>query len=729
MSLQKFNFTSVLLVLFYSLFFLTPLYFRFNTEELFEFNKMILVYAFTIGIATVWGLRMIAEKRVILSRSKLDIPILLFLIVQLLASVISMHPRTSFLGYYSRFHGGFLSTLSYVTLYYAFISTFNKNQVKQLFLAFFSSLSLASIWGIFEHFGHSLSCVPLIGSFSVDCWVQDVQNRVFASFGQPNWMAGFIIGLFPFLLAETLVQGRHKIEKGIYFSTLTLALFALYYTKSRSGFLGLVGGLSLFFGLYSAVWFWAKKTSARISLQTQSLVAGLVLIVAVSLSVGTPYTPSLGELLASPSESTQPETAPTADEAAVNRLEIGGTDSGEIRKIVWEGALDVWKRYPLLGSGVETFAYSYYKDRPAAHNLVSEWDFLYNKAHNELLNFLATTGIVGLATYLSMWIVAGWLTFWALFKQKNSTHNEKLVLIGCLSGLASIMISNFFGFSTVAISLLTFMYFAVISLFTQTTTIGAQTIATKQSKKKNAANELQAWQYIGITLTVLFSLFMLAKLYNYWQADVSYATAKNHTRSGNYEQGILAFQTAIEKSPKEALFYDTFSIELAKIAITLAQQEEATAAAQVAQSAIYMSDTALSLNSSHLNFYKTRARLFITLSQLEPELLQVAKETLEAALERAPNDPKLFYNLGVVETSIGNVEQGITLLETAVTLKPNYAVARLQLGREYAEQQRYTEAKEQFTYILTSIDPKNEAAQSELESIAALEATFSGTTK
>ncbi|NCN50972.1 MAG: hypothetical protein GW925_00795, partial [Candidatus Pacebacteria bacterium] len=65
-----FSFKTVLLLLFYSLFFFTPLYFRFSTEELFEFNKMILVYGFTLVITTTWLLRMIFEKRVILSRSK-----------------------------------------------------------------------------------------------------------------------------------------------------------------------------------------------------------------------------------------------------------------------------------------------------------------------------------------------------------------------------------------------------------------------------------------------------------------------------------------------------------------------------------------------------------------------------------------------------------------------------------------------------------------------------------
>jgi O-antigen ligase len=60
---------------------------------------------------------------------------------------------------------------------------------------------------------------------------------------------------------------------------------------------------------------------------------------------------------------------------------------------------------------VETFAYSYYNFRPAQHNQLSEWDYLYNKAHNEFLNFLSTTGAFGLATYL---LIILWFSIFAL---------------------------------------------------------------------------------------------------------------------------------------------------------------------------------------------------------------------------------------------------------------------------------------------------------------------------
>ncbi|MBF8303332.1 MAG: efflux transporter, family, subunit [Candidatus Dadabacteria bacterium] len=74
-----------------------------------------------------------------------------------------------------------------------------------------------------------------------------------------------------------------------------------------------------------------------------------------------------------------------------------------------KAALEIAKANPIFGTGVETFAYSYYQYRPVEHNNTSEWDFLYNKAHNEYLNYLATTGIVGFVSYISIIVM---FLFW-----------------------------------------------------------------------------------------------------------------------------------------------------------------------------------------------------------------------------------------------------------------------------------------------------------------------------
>ncbi len=109
---------------FYALFLVTPFAMTNMNHELFEFNKMIVVYLISIIIFFLWGLKMISEKRFFVRRTVLDIPILLFLASQIISTVISIDPHTSFWGYYSRFNGGLLSMIVYVLLYYALVSNF-----------------------------------------------------------------------------------------------------------------------------------------------------------------------------------------------------------------------------------------------------------------------------------------------------------------------------------------------------------------------------------------------------------------------------------------------------------------------------------------------------------------------------------------------------------------------------------------------------------------------------
>lgn len=207
----------ILLVLFHFGAVTLPLVFTFNTDELFEFNKMLFVYGWVSIALALWFARMVVRRQMLFAKTPLDLPIIGFLITQLVSTIFSIHPYTSLYGYYSRFHGGLLSTLSYIGLYYVFISTFwseEDNAPKPLLqrpvvkwlLSAGLGITLASLYAFPEHFGHSISCQLATNSFNVSCWVQDVQNRVFGTFGQPNWLAAYLIMLIPLALGSRLEQ-------------------------------------------------------------------------------------------------------------------------------------------------------------------------------------------------------------------------------------------------------------------------------------------------------------------------------------------------------------------------------------------------------------------------------------------------------------------------------------------------------------------------------------------
>ena len=92
----------------------------------------------------------------------------------------------------------------------------------------------------------------------------------------------------------------------------------------------------------------------------------------------------------------------------------------------------------------------------------------------------------------------------------------------------------------------------------------------------------------------------------------------------NISVGIEKLLLAIEKSPNEALFYDTLSDDYAKLSIELAKSGQATASTQIAQESIVASNYTMKLNDRHLNFYRTRSRAFVTLSQLNEDFISEA---------------------------------------------------------------------------------------------------------
>lgn len=617
--------------LFNLLFFFVPLILWPFTSELFEFNKMVLVYIFTVLITAFWLIRMVKEKKFIFRRTILDVPLLLFLISQTLSTLVSIDPRTSLLGYYSRFHGGLLSSICYSLLYWAYVSNINAKQTLISVKVMFLSAFLVCIYGILEHFG-----------IDKDLWVQDVQNRVFSTLGQPNWLAAWLTGLFPLTWAFLL----KKKGNWIYLGLSLLFFITLLFTKSRSGILGFVAADIIFWG-YCALKY--KKEFLK-----QFIICHFSFLV-ITGAIGTPWTPPILKVI------TRNQSTVVGEHARAGpALEVGGgTESAEIRKIVWKGAIDIWRHNILLGTGPETFAFSYYRFRPIAHNLVSEWDFIYNKAHNEYLNIMANTGTAGIVAYLTL---IAYITCQIIFKKYPDTNLQ----VALFAGFISILITNFFGFSVVPVALEFFLFPAMaFSLIVN----GAQT--PKRYYPKNTV--LQNLSVFGIFVAVSSFLFAIGR---YWYSDTLYNKGKQYNTANLYPAAFSYLKKAIALSPKEALYRNEISQTAGNLAVAYYGQKKQEDAQLFTDLAISQSNEAVALSPANINLLRSRATLFNNLSIINPKYLGGVKEALLEASIKAPTDAKLFYNLGIVYLKTGEVANSLDALKKAIDLKPNYKEAR-----------------------------------------------------
>lgn len=675
---QRFNFPQWITLCFHALFLLTPFLFTWVNSELFEINKMFLVYAMTIVVGALWALRMIFEKRVIWTNQPIAWLAVAFLVGQALSTIFSIHLRTSFLGYYSRLNGGLLSSLSYVVLLLALINNVPKKQALPLLLTNILAAALASLYALPEKLGASPSCYLMNQEWNTTCWKQDVQERAFGTFGQPNWLAMYLAGLLPAIVF--FAQKQKETLRKIWIGAGALVLITIIFTKSRSGLVavGVMAGLWALFQ-FQPIWWRALKKALRARWQRIAVgVGALALLIIIGV---------LGSRL-----------IPTSEES----FDLSqGTESGSIRLIVWQGAVKVWQRYPWFGSGPGTFGYSYYQDRPAEHNLVSEWDNLYNKAHNEFLNYLAETGLLGVVGFLAFFVGAAWLLVQKMGKNPQKTTLAKTALLS-LAGLA---VTYFFGFSTVTSNLLFFLLPALVFL--------------EESEIYTPSKKRLRWQKPAIAATLILGAFLLTRVIRSWEADWYYAQGKRLEAGLDYAGALVSLQKATEIVPKEPIYYDELANLYAKLALAYYLDEEASTGDQLAEAALQNSDYALLLNPRHLVLYKTRIRVLFLLAQADRQYFGEAEKALKAAIALSPTDAQLWYNLGMAQQEMGKFEEAVKTFQRTVELKTNYVRARSVLGDLLVQLGRVEEGKTQYRFILENLSSTDEEVRGKLHSLEA----------
>ena len=646
----------ILKFLYGSLFFLTPLIFAPVTSELFEFNKMIFIYLITILVGFFWLLKMILAKKLIFKRTPLDVPILLFLLSQIASTIFSIDRHVSFFGYYGRFNGGLLSIVSYIVLYYGFVS--NAFDALSLLKTSLLSSIVVIAYGLPGKLGHDLTCflVTRGARFDNSCWDNEVlqfrpETRVFSTLGQPNWLGAylainFFIGLY--FLLKNKNSTKYVILNVLYL--ISNFIFILF-TRSRSALVAVGFGLAVVFGYAIFINRTRIKKIKKIYLKTIVVAAAIVVLVLGWFSFR-----QFANLKSQPSSNI--------------------TESFDIRKIVWSGAVDLGLKYPFFGTGVETFAYSYNFVRPLAHNLTSEWDYIYNKAHNEFLNYLATTGFIGLLTYLIFiisfinYVINNLKSQISNAKTKSQMSKPKkdlkildldlssgILVLSLFIAWLTILITNFFGFSTTTINL----YFYFIPAF-----IVSLRVTNEVSNEAISFKKLFNYQYFFIFVLSISTIYLLFSTFAYWFADTQYALGVNYSKPAisDYQKSASYFERAL-KMRGEPLYEDRFSTSLSYLSVIATYQKQADLAKQLVALSDYYNKKSLAASPQNIFYWKTRAKnqyLFYQVSQDTKDLNEGVK-ALRVGERLAPTDPKIPYSLSVYYSLLYDAEKNLSQKE------------------------------------------------------------------
>jgi len=247
----------------------------------------------------------------------------------------------------------------------------------------------------------------LIGPLAQPFWERMQVNRIFSTFLYPPAFAGYLIVCIPLTFG---LMAAYRSVRGLAISATAFCvqLTALLLTVTRGAWLAVA--LS---SCVMAVFAWRNRAGLRERTVHVAAALAIATVVAVGLWVSSdavaralsPVPKSAPEIV-EPAAVPEPEVAATVPAPA--ETELSGITPGMddlmfagsfvARLTYWQGALRMFAARPILGMGWNAFARVYPK-----YMILGGWPV--TVVHNDYLQVLAETGLVGFALYIAFWIV------------------------------------------------------------------------------------------------------------------------------------------------------------------------------------------------------------------------------------------------------------------------------------------------------------------------------------
>lgn len=547
------------------------------------------------------------------------IAIILFVAVLILSSFLGEDFSRSFWSKYERMTG-LLMWFHLLAFFVVLSSVFKKRE--DWFKIFGVSVFAAVLMGIISLLAEI--DVNLLGGMGVS-------TRGGATIGNSSFMGTYLLfNIFLTLYLLLKSAGGLRIYSGISLAIISLALFL---SDARAAILSVLGGIVLLF-LFWLVF--CKKGKLKIT--------GISLLVIFVILILT-----FGYLFLQPESFIYQKQLPFIHTVEKSRL------------VVWDMAWKGWSERPWLGWGPENFELvftKYYDPRL----FLSEYggDVWFDKAHNIVFDTLIASGIIGLLSYLGIFISAFYVLWRKYFREK---------LDFWIAGIFSVILISYFVqnltvFDMVNSYMMFFLVLGFIGSIALTKEVSNQSAAPPL---KRTPGSLNPW--IAIIILILFGFCFLNCVIQPLKTDAYVIKA---IRAPDSNQRLNFYEKTLTTSPVgKCQIRETLADSL----ITLSQKEEAKKIPKedlIKEFEFLSNELEKSIGEVPLNFRSALklGQLYNIYGRLDSSKLEIAEEVLNRARDLSPNNQQVYWALAQTKLYQGKFEEAISLAEKAVELEP-----------------------------------------------------------
>ncbi len=415
--------------------FLLPIYFAWFQENftVFDLNKSAALHLFLAVAFIAWLLEAALRGRFIIFGGRRLIGLFGILgVVFLLSTLFSLHPQISLWGSYER-QQGLYNLWHYIVFSFLVIQSLGDESGRKMVLrSLMASSALVCLYGLAQAFGLD----PL-------SWGENPQERIFSSFGQPNFLGHFLVVVLPLTLFACAWLKVREAERLVYRLLVGAQLACLLFTYSRSAWLALA--VTIFFFLL-----WLLFRNGR--RKTAFAVVALAIVMAAVLI----FSP-LRQTIVGRSSGLQLSTV----SRLTSFLDLSG-GSNRIRLFYWQAVIkdfeqSSWER-KLIGYGPDTIASVYVRYYDIDWGYYESLNSFPDRAHNLILDIVLQFGLFGLVAFVCLTTIA-LSRLWRALKGKNG--EEYWFGVALFASFLAYGINNLFSFSLTAMALIFFLLIAL----------------------------------------------------------------------------------------------------------------------------------------------------------------------------------------------------------------------------------------------------------------------------